>query len=169
MDLDGTASTIQVLEGQTFYTTDPSMKYTGTMPNRGAIERELDAGESYIIPNGYHNGAGIIRAKDISSQTDGTAEEADLLYEKTAWVRGVKLTGTMPNIGAVSQTIDAGQTYTIPEGYHNGFGTISAKPNIPSYMVNDQGEIDPDGEQLVLVPNTNPSTYDDENEEIILP
>lgn len=40
----------------------------------------------------------------------------------------VQITGTMPNNGAVSSTLDATtgkQSYTIPSGYHNGSGTVS--------------------------------------------
>lgn len=35
-------------------------------------------------------------------------------------------TGTMPNRGAVNQALNAGGVYTIPEGYHNGQGKVSA-------------------------------------------
>lgn len=40
----------------------------------------------------------------------------------------VALTGTMPNNGAVSKTLDAtanNQSYTVPAGYHNGSGVVS--------------------------------------------
>lgn len=39
---------------------------------------------------------------------------------------GNKVTGTMPNNGAVSQTLDVNTTsYTIPQGYHSGSGEVS--------------------------------------------
>lgn len=34
--------------------------------------------------------------------------------------------GTMPNRGAVNQALNAGGVYTIPEGYHNGSGKVTA-------------------------------------------
>lgn len=40
----------------------------------------------------------------------------------------VQIEGTMVNRGAVSKTLDAttsNQSYTVPEGYHNGSGTVS--------------------------------------------
>lgn len=41
-------------------------------------------------------------------------------------VRAVKVEGTMPNNGAVSEKLDTTtKSYTIPEGYHNGSGTVS--------------------------------------------
>lgn len=57
---------------------------------------------------------------------DATAAAAEILKGKTAYNKGKKVTGTMPNNGAVTGTIaeKAGQ-YTIPQGYHDGSGTVS--------------------------------------------
>ena len=57
--------------------------------------------------------------------SDATAQVAEILNGKTAYVNGAKLTGTMPNNGAVTGTIStkAGQ-YTIPQGYHDGSGKV---------------------------------------------
>lgn len=58
--------------------------------------------------------------------SDATASADEILYGETAYVNGNKITGSMPNKGAVSGTIStvAGQ-YTIPLGYHDGSGTVS--------------------------------------------
>ena len=40
---------------------------------------------------------------------------------------GVEYTGTMPNIGKVTQELVAGGTYTVPKGYHDGTGVITSK------------------------------------------
>ena len=57
----------------------------------------------------------------------GDAVEANVLAGKTfSNTQGTGKTGTMVNRGAVSQTIQPGGSYTIPEGYHNGSGTVSA-------------------------------------------
>jgi len=55
--------------------------------------------------------------------SDATAGASEILSTKTAYVNGVKITGEMPNRGAVTGTIStvAGQ-YTIPAGYHDGSG-----------------------------------------------
>ena len=50
---------------------------------------------------------------------------AEILEGKTAYARGAKLTGTMPNKGAVSGTIATKDAYTIPMGFHDGSGTVS--------------------------------------------
>lgn len=41
---------------------------------------------------------------DVNS-TDATVSEAEILIGKTAYARGVKLSGTMPNRGAISEKI----------------------------------------------------------------
>ena len=56
---------------------------------------------------------------------DATAAVAEILEGKTAYARGTKLTGTMPNKGAVSGTIADKTAYTIPMGFHDGSGTVS--------------------------------------------
>lgn len=57
--------------------------------------------------------------------SDATAVVAEILNTKTAYANGAKLTGTMPNRGAVTGTIStkAGQ-YTIQQGYHDGSGKV---------------------------------------------
>ena len=56
----------------------------------------------------------------------GDATAADVLTGKTfSGAVGSGVSGTMPNNGAVTQTVSAGQSYTIPAGYHNGSGTVT--------------------------------------------
>lgn len=66
---------------------------------------------------------------------DANAVAADLLADKTAYVAGVKVTGTMPNNGDVTASID-GLTVTsaaIPAGYTSG-GTISLTGDIEAAL-----------------------------------
>lgn len=61
---------------------------------------------------------------DVNS-TDGTAAVAEILVGKTAYARGTKLTGTMPNNGSVTGEIDSlDGEYTIPMGFHDGSGKV---------------------------------------------
>ena len=61
-----------------------------------------------------------------SDTSDDTAAVGEILSGKTAHARGAKLTGTMPNNGAVTGTISTkAGTYTIPQGYHDGSGSVS--------------------------------------------
>lgn len=58
--------------------------------------------------------------------TSVTATAGDVLTGKVyVLADGTVTTGTMPNNGAVSKTLDATTiTYTIPKGYHSGTGTV---------------------------------------------
>ena len=62
--------------------------------------------------------------QDVSSVT---AAAADVLANKNFVTKDGQLTaGTMPNIGAVSETLDTTKkSYTVPKGYHSGTGTVS--------------------------------------------
>lgn len=61
-----------------------------------------------------------------SDTSDATAAIAEILKGKTAYARGTKLVGTMPNNGAVTGTISTkAGSYTIPQGYHDGSGKVA--------------------------------------------
>lgn len=72
---------------------------------------------------------------DVDS-SDCTAVVAEVLATKTFAKGGQVLTGTMPNRGAVSGTIsDKATPYTIPQGYHDGSGTVSLDSTSSSNLV----------------------------------
>ena len=61
---------------------------------------------------------------DANTQ-DATAADAEILKDKTAYNKGVKLVGIMPNNGAVSGAISTKDgSYIVPHGYHDGSGTV---------------------------------------------
>jgi hypothetical protein len=80
-------------------------------------------GVKFHLPSGAQ-GTGSC-AFDVDS-SNCTATVAEVLATKTFAKNGSVLTGTMPNRGAVSGTIsDKSTPYTIPQGYHDGSGTVS--------------------------------------------
>lgn len=72
------------------------------------------------------DGAPITGTCEFDSDTsDATVAVGEILSGKTAYARGTKLTGTMPNNGAVNGTITTkAQQYTVPQGYHDGSGKV---------------------------------------------
>jgi hypothetical protein len=80
------------------------------------------SGKKFHLPSGEPGTGSCTYDADTS---DATAVAAEILLNKTAYKAGSKLTGTMPNNGAVSGTIStvAGE-YTVPQGYHDGSGKV---------------------------------------------
>ena len=126
----GTAGAAQVLTGYTF-TNSSSVAASGTMVNNGAVSKSITpstSAQTYTIPAGYHNGSGKVTvAAAPTSLIDGDTTAANVLTGKTFFVDSyTKKTGTMANNGAVSQALNCGGSYTIPAGYHNGSGKVTA-------------------------------------------
>ena len=69
----------------------------------------------------------LVELKTTLSQI--TATESQILKDYTAYKDGKLITGTMTDNGAINITIDSGKSYTIPAGYHNGNGTVTANAN----------------------------------------
>lgn len=168
----GNAAAAQVLTGYTFSNAGGT-GIEGTMVNREAVSASLNAGSTYAVPAGYHNGSGRITANSLAGQTAANAVAANITSGRTAWVNGAKvigtgadntaqyntgytagsnaskptgnaaaaqvltgytfsnalkrgIAGTMVNRGAVSVSLNAGGTYAVPAGYHNGNGRVTA-------------------------------------------
>ncbi len=71
-------------------------------------------------------GAIIVGTSTKDSDTsDATVTVAEILVGKSAYARGTKLTGTMPDNGAITGEIsEKTQTVTVPMGFHDGGGSV---------------------------------------------
>ena len=123
LELTGNATTSQVLTGRTFYTTNPKSKLTGTMPNHGS-KTFTPSDSTQTSGAGYYSGITVNPRPSLS----GNASTSQVLSGRTFYGSNyTKQTGTMPNRGAVTNTITTqGGSYTIPAGYHNGSGKVTA-------------------------------------------
>lgn len=101
--LSNPAAAAQILSGYEVLD-QHGIKLTGIMEDNGAVSQALNAGGSYIIPAGYHNGSGKVTGNSLASQTSATAAAADIASGKTAWVNGAKITGTLDIFNAIPVT-----------------------------------------------------------------
>ena len=98
--------------------------------NRTLIDLTSDTVTQDKILSGFtaHDKSGAIITGncdfDVNS-TDATVAVAEILDGKTAYARGAKLVGTMPNKGAVNGSISTKTgEFTIPTGFHDGSGKV---------------------------------------------
>ena len=103
------------------------------MANNGAKTATLAAGGTYVIEKGYHNGNGKITAKDLASQTPGTAAEPDMLINKIAWVNGAKKIGTMAEYASTTLAAD-----TIVDG---GDSALISVPAVGHYNTSSKVQV----------------------------
>lgn len=121
-----TALKENVLEDRIFLGYESDEPIVGTMPNNGETsDQSLNCGEQFVVKRGYHAKDFKIKGNSLASQTSGTATAAQILKDKTAWINGQCIVGTMPNNSAQNATLKCGQSKIIPKGYTPG-GTILA-------------------------------------------
>ena len=151
--LDGNASAANVLSGSTFYSNNGT-KQTGTMVDRNQSSITYTSSNPtpvqvadawFCDPNsdgvkrlcfrtkgidGYY-GSNVLVSRPLTDFGTATADQVKSGASFTS-TSGVTISGTMPNNGAISATIAPGGSYTIPAGYHNGSGVVSASAVSPS-------------------------------------
>lgn len=113
---------------------------------------------------------------DVNSG-DATVQVAEMLEGKTAYARGTKLTGTMPNKGAVTLTIsNINDSISIPQGYHDGSGKVSILSTEQAKLIASNikqgitilgvtGSLEPSSSIKVHAKNATPTT----SQQVILP
>lgn len=92
--------------------------------------------QSVTVSTGYVNSAKTITVNAVS--LSGSATQAQVLNGKTFYSNSLTLqSGTMTDRGAITSTISTQNgTYTIPAGYHNGSGVITATLGTATFSKN---------------------------------
>ena len=99
---------------------------------------DVQDGVQFHLPSGEISTGTSTKDSDTS---DATAQPAEILSGKTAYARGTELTGTMPNNGAVDATIDdKDDVYTVPQGYHDGSGTVHRESEADSIQYQERSQ-----------------------------
>jgi len=113
---------------------------------------------------------------DVNSQ-DATVKVAEMLEGKTAYAKGTKLTGTMPNNGAVSLSVtNINDEIAIAQGYHDGSGKVTILDTEKAKIIASNikqgitilgvtGTLEPSTEVTVHAKTVTPST----SEQVVLP
>lgn len=118
----GTATAADILDGKTAYVN--GAKVTGNIPVRSALGDVVVNGLTLAAPAGYYaedivetaidenltagnikSGVSIFGVAG-SFTDDGTAGASHIMKDYTAYVKGKKVTGTMPTYGAVESTVE---------------------------------------------------------------
>lgn len=89
--------------------------------------------------------------------SDATAIAADIRIGKTAYARGAKLTGTMPDQGAfIGEITDRDEQVIIPRGYHDGNGFVGISEEDRRSLIEENIR---DGEVILGVLGSYKGTY----------
>lgn len=145
-DLDVvTAGTGDVLAGKVIVGPDGE-PLTGTMANQGAKTAALNCGGSYMIPAGYHNGAGKVTANSLASQTPGNLAANKMLAGTYGYSNGARVDGNIASQGAL--TLNPGTTVktgSVSGKYMTGNITVPAISIPANYIKKNQRITFPDG------------------------
>jgi len=127
LELTGNAVAADVLNGKTFYSTNPKSKLTGSMTNRGAVSQTLTTqGGSYTIPAGYHNGSGKVTANFANLIASNIRSGVNV-----GGVVGTFKGGWNVTSGSLYGADDRGRVIKTISGYQDDTGTVGFRVDVP--------------------------------------
>ena len=86
------------------------------LSNVATAIRQKTGGENLIsFPDGY-----ISEIESLTNTNDATATDSDVLANKTAYAKGQKLYGSLPNKGEANIELTNLTTKTVERGYYSG-------------------------------------------------
>lgn len=109
-----TATAAQVLADETFYAGSKTLQ-KGAMPNNGAVAATLTPGGSYTVPEGYHDGKGVVKAQGYTSETKTVRSSNIDQTTMTAYFSGtvVGITSLTHNDDGITSMSISGSTVVI--------------------------------------------------------
>ena len=115
-------------EGDIFVKGQSKGLFQSVSDGKSAIANAItDKGVSASSSDSFDTLASKIKQITTGVNTsDATATASQILSGQTAYVNGSKITGSMANQGAKTASLNCGGSYTIPAGYHNGSGKVTA-------------------------------------------
>ena len=127
---DDDAVAANILDGKTAHsynsTTGAAVAVTGTMTNRGAVSKTLDAttgNQSYTVPSGYHNGSGTVSivleeksATPSGSSQNITPTSGKVLSKVTVAAIPAKYGDTTGDTAVASNLLAGATAHTIVSG-----------------------------------------------------
>lgn len=125
---EGNATSSDIVMGKTAWVNGEEIM--GEIPIYSEMSIIVQAGETVPIPAGFYETDGELIGQDLESQTQASAIPEQIIQDATAWVNGELITGTMVEQPTDPINLPINGSYTIPQGYHTGFGEVTQ--HIPS-------------------------------------
>ena len=111
-------SGVGVEESENIYSFDGGTTWVNSKSQEFALATTGEVQVKDKLANVTTQPLSVIKACSGNQGASATADK--ILTGYSAWVNGTLINGSMANNGAITKTLNAGESYTIPVGFHNG-------------------------------------------------